>query len=88
MKIFLYGLLLLFIGLKLSANIQWSWFLVLTPLWVRLLWWFAAIFLQAAINMRERELREEGYGDHYISGHKPKWQQRFEEMKKAQEAHK
>lgn len=28
------GLLLLFIGLKLTNQIDWNWFLVLSPLWV------------------------------------------------------
>lgn len=80
MKFFLYGLLLLFIGLKLSDKIHWSWVEVLIPLWTRIGWFIAAILLEAYSNYKEKECKENGYV------HKPKWQDRFEQLKKEREA--
>ena len=34
MRFFLFGLTLLFIGLKLTQHIVWSWWWVLSPLWL------------------------------------------------------
>ena len=31
---FIYGLILLFIGLKLTGHIDWGWLVILSPFWV------------------------------------------------------
>lgn len=44
-----FGLLtILFIGLKLSGHIAWSWWLVLSPLWAP---WFLAMVIVAIIGL-------------------------------------
>lgn len=54
-KVFISALLLMFIGLKIANVIDWSWWAVLAPLWFRLLWWLAAIFVIANRNVNEKE---------------------------------
>jgi uncharacterized protein (DUF983 family) len=40
------GLLtILFIGLKLTGTITWSWFWVLSPLWISALFWIIALII-------------------------------------------
>lgn len=46
MKFFIPLLAILFIGLKLTGHIAWSWFWVLSPLWIG--WGLALFFLAIA----------------------------------------
>ena len=47
MKYFLPMLAILFIGLKLSGAIEWSWLWVLSPLWIGLL---SAVIMTIILN--------------------------------------
>lgn len=49
---FLSLLALLFIGLKLTGHIDWSWVWVLSPLWFRFL--FVLLMIAAAIHFRKK----------------------------------
>jgi len=49
---FLSLLALLFIGLKLTGHIDWSWFWVLSPLWFRFL--FVVLMIAAAVYFRKK----------------------------------
>lgn len=41
------ALALLFIGLKLTSTIDWSWVWVLSPIWLTIIWAFVVAFIQA-----------------------------------------
>jgi hypothetical protein len=47
-----YLLTLLFIGLKLSGHIDWSWFWVLSPTLIPLILFLVAVFAAATIDSR------------------------------------
>ena len=49
---FLSLLALLFIGLKLTSHIDWSWIWVLSPLWFRFL--FVLLMIAAAVYFRKK----------------------------------
>ena len=52
MKYFLPMLAILFIGLKLSGAIDWSWLWVLSPLWIGLL---SSIILEIIIHILDNK---------------------------------
>ena len=52
--IFMPGLCLLFIGLKLGGVIDWSWWWVLSPLWIALLVTFVIFALAELRKSRSR----------------------------------
>lgn len=43
-------LTLLFIGLKLTNQISWSWIWVLSPIWGSILLWIIAVFILVALK--------------------------------------
>ena len=45
-----YMLTTLFIGLKLTGHIDWSWFWILTPLWLGIAWAMAWGFVKGFYN--------------------------------------
>ena len=49
---FLSLLALLFIGLKLTGHIDWSWFWVLSPLWLKIL--FVLLVAAAAVGIHKK----------------------------------
>jgi hypothetical protein len=56
---FLSMLTILFIGLKLTNQIDWSWILVLSPIWgtfvVVFLFYFIAILFNANLSIRKKK---------------------------------
>lgn len=52
-------LLTLFIGLKLTSIIDWSWFWVVSPLWVGVVISFAVGFMNAKIEQSNEKADEE-----------------------------
>lgn len=52
-------LLTLFIGLKLTSIIDWSWFWVVSPLWVSAVISFAVGFINAKIEQSNEKADEE-----------------------------
>ena len=51
-RCFLELLALLFIGLKLTGHIDWSWVWVLSPLWVKAS--FALLMVAAAVSLKKK----------------------------------
>lgn len=89
------GLLaIVFIVLKLTNNIDWSWWWVTCPLWGPLALWLvimALLFLWATIRVcffstpEQKEQMERIKSEQKRNAGKSKWQIRLEEMQKAQE---
>jgi len=84
---FLGLLCLVFIVLKLTDNIDWSWWWVLCPLWgpvVLCLVGLAIYFPFWVKNKKDKEKRiAAGYSKHsWDNGGRSKWQQRLDEMNK------
>lgn len=67
-KLILTALLLIFITLKLCKVIDWSWWVVLIPLWLRIFWWLAAIWILVGRRMKADEES------------KQKWDERIKQM--------
>lgn len=68
-------LLLAFIILKLCKVIQWSWWWVMSPLWISAT--LAIIVLVAYLYFKVREIKKEEKRPRL----KSKWEERLEEMK-------
>jgi nitrate/nitrite transporter NarK len=66
-----------FIVLKLCNVINWSWWWVLSPLWLIAFLVILVLAITATVEVNKEEKEEKVY--------KSKWQERFEEMKKKQE---
>lgn len=49
--------LIMFVGLKLTHNIAWSWWWVLSPLWVTAFLWVMLIMLEAADEARNARIQ-------------------------------
>jgi hypothetical protein len=64
MKMFIWGLTLLFIGLKLTDHIVWSWWWVLSPLWLPLSVILAGILFLAVFSKTFRAGFRKSYKDH------------------------
>lgn len=47
-------LFVLFVALKLTGYIAWSWFWVTSPLWIGALIWIAIVALNIAVGVMER----------------------------------
>ena len=54
MRFFLFGLTLLFIGLKLTQHIVWSWWWVLSPLWLPTVFAVAILLILAVFSQTFR----------------------------------
>lgn len=80
---------LLFIGFKLGGVINWSWWLVLLPLYgfaaIKLIIWLVLLLIgvgvKAGIDSEKREKIEAKLNQQPAQ---TKWQQKLEEMQKAQ----
>lgn len=64
MKFFLSGLCLLFIGLKLTNHIAWSWWWVMSPLWLPLSILVAVISILAVFSKTFRTGFRKSFRDH------------------------
>lgn len=64
---FLAGLTLLFLGLRISEVITWSYWFVLMPTWVPAIIWFIIEYIEAYQRAKEQEAM-----DKYIQNHPPK----------------
>jgi hypothetical protein len=50
-SVFISGLTILFIGLKLTDNIDWSWVWVLSPLWIPLVFILVVLMFVAVVML-------------------------------------
>lgn len=52
----IFGLLgVLFIGLKLTGHIDWSWLWVTSPFWIGLVIWVVVVFIAAIIQISKED---------------------------------
>lgn len=55
MKVEFYQLLtLLFVGLKLTGYIQWSWWWVLSPIWMQIVILFVVVFYRFIVELLKK----------------------------------
>lgn len=61
---FFAGLTLLFLGLRISEVITWSYWFVLMPAWIPAIIWFMIEYIEAYQRAKEEEAREKYIRDH------------------------
>lgn len=75
MKFFLPGLALLFIGLKLTGHVAWSWWWVLSPMWLPITVIVGGLLILAVFSKTFRKGFAKSFRDHQA-------QRNWEELKK------
>ena len=59
-----------FIALKLCKVINWSWFWVLSPLWISAVLLFVLIVILAVLERREQKAETERWKEYFKKGHR------------------
>lgn len=75
MKYFIYALTLAFIVLKLTNAINWSWWWVLSPIWISLAIYVILVIAYLLLEIVDRNQVKKRYTES-----ESRWNQRFEQM--------